>query len=176
LSKGKKMEIVVSSRQAVCGVIQKIQKDKPDIKVICVSITDPKSEPVNLPLLDLDILRLQFHDLDQTYPISGPAIVLFNTDMAHEIKGFMEERIDWVENSSFGVDDLIIVVHCEAGISRSAGVAGALAKHFFGNDDIFFRSPYLPNRLTYSILLNLLSGKENQIPNVIICNEDSNVF
>lgn len=159
------MEIIVSSRQAVCGVIQKIQKDEPDSKVICVSITDPKSEPVNLPLLDLDILRLQFHDLDQTYPFSGLTIVLFNQEMAQQIKDFVIQKI-WSGWSAF--DNLIVIIHCEAGISRSAGVAGALNKHFLGNDKDFFKYPYLPNRLVYRTLLNLLNGQENPVPNVII--------
>jgi len=174
------MKIIVASRQSVYGVVKRLQTDEPDSKVIVISITDPKSEPVNLPLLDLDVLRLQFHDLDKTYPISGPAIVLFNTDMAHQIKGFVEERIDWVENSRSGFDDLIIVVNCEAGISRSAGVAGALAKYFYGDDSMFFSnaSKYLPNRLVYRLLLNLLNGQENPVPNVVLNGDfdDNNYF
>jgi predicted protein tyrosine phosphatase len=161
------MEIFVSSRNAIFQLILRFKKEKPESKIVVVSITDPKSELVILPLEELNILRLSFHDLDEKYSHSSTAIILFNKYMAQQIKSFVKQNL---------CDNLIILNHCEAGISRSAGVAGALAKHFLGDDDIFFRSPYLPNRLTYSILLNLLSGKENQIPNVIICNEDSNVF
>lgn len=168
------MKIIVASRESVCGVIKRLQTDKPDNKVIVISVTDPKSEPVNLPLLDLDILRLCFHDLDQTYP--SHAIILFNTDMSHQIKGFVEERLDWAKNPLSGWDDLIIVVHCEAGISRSAAVAGALNKHFLGDDSVFFKFPYLPNRLTYSILPNSLNGQENPIPNVILSENYENLF
>jgi len=162
------MNIIASSRQAVCGVIQKIQKDKPDSKVIAISVTDPKSKPVDLPLLDLDVLRLQFHDLDQTYP--SHAIILFDICMAHQIK-------DFVENYS-GRDNLIVIIHCEAGISRSAAVAGALSKHFIGSDEKFFKTPYYPNRFVYRILLNLLNGQENLVPNVIINRdfEDNDIF
>ena len=172
------MEIIVSSRQAVCGVIQKIQKDKPDNKVVCISITDPKSEPVNLPLPDYDVLRLSFHDLDQTYPISGPAIVLFDQVMANQIKDFMMMKV-WVHMGRHLDDnELVVIVHCEAGISRSAGVAAALSKHFLEDDSRFFSNAglYLPNRLAYSVLLNALNGKENPIPNVTLSKNYENFF
>lgn len=170
------MKIFVASRESVCGIIKRLQTDEPDSKVIVISITDPNSKPVNLPLLDLDVLRLSFHDLDQTYP--GHAIILFDTDMAHQIKGFVEERLDWAKNPRSGWDDLAIVVHCEAGISRSAAVAGALSKYLLGDDSKFFRTPYLPNRMVYRTLLNLLNGQENPIPNVIIDRdfEESDIF
>lgn len=162
------MDIIVSSRMAVCGTIQKIQKDKPDNKVVCISVTDPKSDPVNLPLLETDVLRLSFHDLDRTYPISGPAIVLFDQVMAKQIKDFIMMKVWTHMGRHLDDSELVVVCHCEAGISRSAGVAGALAKHFNGDDSKFFKSPYLPNRLVYRTLLNLLNGQENPIPNVII--------
>jgi predicted protein tyrosine phosphatase len=174
IRKGKqKMEIIVSSREAICGVIQRIQRNKPDNQLIVISITDPKSKPVDLPLFNFEILRLSFHDLDQTYP--GHAIILFDTDMAHQIKSFVEERMD---ETLRAWDGLIIVVHCEAGISRSAAVAGALSKHFLGDDSKFFRTPYLPNRMVYRTLLNLLNGQENPVPNVIIDKdfEENNIF
>ncbi len=46
------------------------------------------------------------------------------------------------------------VVHCEAGISRSAGCAAALAEHFEGDKAHFFRSDlvYSPNRHILSLL------------------------
>ena len=47
-----------------------------------------------------------------------------------------------------------IIVHCDAGISRSAGVAGAIAKYLNGNDDDFFvRGPYTPNMTCYHKVL-----------------------
>jgi predicted protein tyrosine phosphatase len=174
------MKIFVASRESVCGVIKRLQTDEPDSKVIVISVTDPKSKPVDLPLLDLDVLRLGFHDLDQTYP--GHAIILFNTDMAHQIKDFIVDK-----SCEHGLTDLAIVgtlnnmsvvVHCEAGISRSAAVAGALSKYFLGDDSKFFRTPYLPNRMVYRTLLNLLNGQENPVPNVIIDRdfEESDIF
>ena len=49
-----------------------------------------------------------------------------------------------------------IVVHCDAGISRSAGVAAALSK-IFNNDDFKYFSPYTmyePNMCCYNGILN----------------------
>ena len=129
--------------------------------VVVISIIDPECDPVNLPVPETDVLRLGFHDLDNTYPCTQ--IVLFDTNMALKIKLFIEQKIH-----QHGPDDLIVVVHCEAGISRSAGVAGALAKHFLGTDKEFFTYPFLPNRLAYRLLLNALTGMDNPIPNVIL--------
>ena len=54
-----------------------------------------------------------------------------------------------------------IVVHCDAGISRSAGVAAAIAKYLNGNDDDFFvRGPYTPNMTCYSKVLFALHVAE----------------
>ena len=176
------MDIIVSSRMAVSGVVLKIQKNAPDSKVVVISITDPKSDPVNLPVAYCDILRLSFHDLDRTYPISCPAIVLFNKDMARQIKDFIVDHLCYNGTTDSAImstsNNMFIVVHCEAGISRSSGVAGALAKHFIGDDFKFFKYPYLPNRLAYSVLLNMLNGRENIIPNVIIDegSEENNIF
>lgn len=53
-----------------------------------------------------------------------------------------------------------IIVHCDAGISRSAGVAAAISK-FFNNDDmIFFTTIYTPNMTCYSEVLFALHEKE----------------
>lgn len=56
------------------------------------------------------ILRLQFEDDD-----NGPNIITEND--ATKIINFVNKWQDWVSE---------IIVHCEAGISRSAGVAAAL--------------------------------------------------
>ena len=50
-----------------------------------------------------------------------------------------------------------IIVHCEAGVSRSAGVAAALMKYFNGDDMPIFENPqYCPNMYCYSMMLNTL--------------------
>ena len=43
-------------------------------------------------------------------------------------------------------------MHCEAGISRSAGAVAALSKVINGDDSYFFKM-FLPNRLVYRLIL-----------------------
>ena len=51
----------------------------------------------------------------------------------------------------------VLIIQCGAGISRSAGIAGAVYKHFIGDDSFIFDSPkYKPNMHCYSLLLKEL--------------------
>lgn len=165
------MRIFVSSRCRVSIDIQKAEKENPENKIISICISDPGSKSVNIPIDESDVLRLSFYDLDEKYPSTSPTMVLFNQEMAQQIKTFVEQKL---------CDNLIIFVSCEAGISRSAGVAGALAKYFNDDDSMFFSnaSKYLPNRLVYRLLLNLLNGQENSVPNVVLNGDfdDNNYF
>ena len=46
--------------------------------------------------------------------------------------------------------DADLIVHCDAGISRSAGVAGGIMKYIFGDDSPVFDSGYhRPNMWCY---------------------------
>lgn len=47
-----------------------------------------------------------------------------------------------------------IVVSCDDGVSRSAGVAAAISYALTGNDLEFFRHPYCPNLRCYKYVLN----------------------
>lgn len=50
-----------------------------------------------------------------------------------------------------------IIVHCEAGISRSAGVCAAIMKYLTGSDIQIFKNPkYVPNMSCYRMLLDSL--------------------
>ena len=62
--------------------------------------------------------------------------------MAKKIVKFVKKYLNDVE---------LIVCQCEAGISRSAGIAAGLAKCIDGDDDYFFKR-YLPNSLVYSMI------------------------
>lgn len=56
--------------------------------------------------------------------------------------------------------DKLIIVHCDAGVSRSAGIAAALMKHYNGDDSEIFDNPrYVPNMLCYRTMLNVLEGR-----------------
>lgn len=118
-------------------------------KHILISIKSPDSKAIKLPILDSRIatLFLDFHDFDgDRYPemIKNPKFVLFKKKQAEIILGFVLANITKVD---------LIVCQCEAGISRSAGVAGALSK-IFNNDDSFYFKNYIPNKYVYNIILN----------------------
>lgn len=53
-----------------------------------------------------------------------------------------------------------IIVHCGAGVSRSAGVAGAILKYFNNDDAPIFNNPkYYPNMLCYRMVLEQLMSE-----------------
>ena len=70
-------------------------------------------------------------------------MVIFDEVMAKEI-------VDFVEEYRYVVGT--IIRQCEAGISRSAGIAAALSKCINGDDKYFFNR-YLPNSLVYSKII-----------------------
>jgi protein tyrosine phosphatase len=56
-----------------------------------------------------------------------------------------------------------IVVHCGAGISRSAGVAAALSKWLNNDDSFIFDNPkFCPNRTCYRLVLNQAMGSVDE--------------
>ena len=80
-----------------------------------ISITDPGAEPAVLRQPNLVAnCRLEFWDLAHD-PRDGREI--FDAAMAKRV-------LDFVERESARVD--LLLVHCEAGISRSAGMANAI--------------------------------------------------
>ena len=65
----------------------------------------------------------------------------------------------FVKNNEEYVDK--IIVHCNAGVSRSAGVCAAIMKYMTGDDmDIFGRACYCPNMTCYTKVLSALMGTE----------------
>ena len=115
-------------------------------KTIIISITDvgsmPKVFDKNSNLVS--VLSLQFNDA------TADEFGCMTEDDADRIIKFVNIFIGSVEQ---------IVVHCEAGISRSAGVAAALMAIINGNDDEVFKDPkYCPNSHCYRLLLNRYYG------------------
>ena len=61
----------------------------------------------------------------------------------------------WVIVQSGNIDE--IIVHCEAGICRSAGVCAAIQKWMMNDDSAIFTNPkYTPNMTCYRAVLNAL--------------------
>lgn len=115
---------------------------------VIISISTPYEEYDSAPFSSttnnvIDICPVRFFDLDNTYPIK---------------KGLMEYRdakkiVDFVSRYK----DKIIIVHCDAGQSRSAGVAAALSKYYNNDDSEYFDNPrFTPNMWCYKLMLNAL--------------------
>ena len=141
---------------------------------IAISISDPHSEDVligdtkNIRFL----LTLKFHDIDSGLVNREQCTRCNGTGKLPEFKHIndghcykctdkigikcMDNKdakniIDFVETFKNEVD--LIVVHCEFGISRSAGVASALSLILNGTDQYYFDN-YIPNMLCYRKILN----------------------
>jgi len=123
-----------------------IQRFKTDEKHIVISVQDPNYDFVRLPEQKsrLGLIGLWFYDLDKDTGQFPYDRFLFTKNHALTILNFVNEWKDKVD---------LICVNCVAGISRSAGIAGALSKILNGNDDYYFKH-YCPNMLVYRIILN----------------------
>jgi protein-tyrosine phosphatase len=88
-------------------------------------------------------IRLAFHDLDRLDPSMTARLM---TEV--EARAVVEMLRCALEETA----PQRVMVHCEAGISRSAGVAAALSRAVNGDDADFF-ARRLPNRLCYRLVL-----------------------
>ena len=126
-------------------------------KHIVISIMDPGDSggPADIPAnrKRMSVLRLAFHDwnekqkdlIKKSHSVSEQDFVFFDEKMAGQIVEFVRGAL------KIGRLELI-VCQCEAGISRSAGVAAGLAKCINGDDAYFFKH-FLPNSLVYSLIV-----------------------
>lgn len=90
------------------------------------------------------ILRLKFDDVESDTPNH------ISREQAKEIIEFVSQHMDNID---------LVIVHCGAGISRSAGVCAALMLIINGSDkEIFECSKYCPNRTCYRYILDAYYG------------------
>lgn len=96
----------------------------------------------------IDLLELCFMDCDKPGEVDvygTPTTIdnLMSDEDAHKVVEFVERY-----------KDKRILVHCDAGISRSSAVAAAILKHYTGDDSMIFDSHwYNPNRWVYRKVL-----------------------
>jgi len=119
---------------------------------VIVSIQSPKDP--QLPRLNtnrhtLKVVRLVFHDMDDMHKRALPPEEwakyeddCFSLAHARQI----------VEAVRMHPEAEELLVHCDAGFSRSPAVAAALSKALTGDDKSFFRR-YSPNMRVYRTLL-----------------------
>lgn len=91
--------------------------------------------------------QIAFPDMDLPRPSFKET---FDNQKACSILDFVELVKDKIE---------VLAVHCEAGLSRSPAIAGALSKHFLGTDMVFFDAPFSPNMLVYRCMTNALQER-----------------
>ena len=131
---------------------------------VMISISDPCMLYETAPFFSpanrvLDILRLTFADADAPGArVWVPADAISGHGRNASVSDLMtEEDARRIARflSRHPSDD--VIVHCDAGLSRSAGVAAAIMKHFNGDDSpIFDSGKYYPNMWCYRITLEAL--------------------
>jgi predicted protein tyrosine phosphatase len=144
--------IVIQERPVFHGQHKKIwvldrnkaEKVRPREPYLIVSITDPEKGEATLPSPESRVacVRLCFHDVEAPLGNLQPYCPEHTEDLVRVLKLFVHQ-----------VD--LIIVHCEMGISRSAGVAAAIAK-WLGEDDTFFFETFIPNKRVYQTTLEAL--------------------
>jgi predicted protein tyrosine phosphatase len=117
---------------------------------LIISVTSAVTDQARLRAgaLRRGVLRLSFLDADAP-TAEMPEEQLFSNEQAAKVWSFVANR---------PADVTLIVVHCDAGVSRSAGIAAALAKVFLGDDTEFFGGRYRPNRRVYRAVLEAALG------------------
>ena len=125
---------------------KKFSYESHDFKTAIISITDTDKADVIFEKNEANgiraILRLKFDDVERDYKNE------------HCItKEDAENIVKFVNKNKNKVDKFI--VHCEAGVSRSAGVGAAIMKALNGDDWDVFKNPLkCPNMKCYRTVLN----------------------
>jgi predicted protein tyrosine phosphatase len=103
-----------SKRQQVPEFIVLSREDaeayEPRGREICISISDPNAAPARVSPRFAAVLRQNFNDVTER---GEPSDILFAEDHAREIGEFLDS---WPNVER-------VMVHCNAGVSRSPGVA-----------------------------------------------------
>lgn len=137
------MNIKIFSRQKA---VKESYRDLTGDKVI-ISISDPDKSRANFNLANNSIkakLYLSFHDIDEDELDIYRGYEPMQPDEAKRICDFVLKWQDRVDT---------IWVNCEVGVSRSAGVAAAIAEHFGQDPSVIFNDTrYCPNMLCYKLV------------------------
>ena len=141
----KATEVYVMSREAAVQYC----RDRHREESVIISISDPHMHYDEEPFCTeenrvMDILPLCFCDAEEpgkdVYGIDVEEDDLMRDEDARKVARFVLEN-----------RDKRIIVHCDAGISRSAGVGAAITSYFTGDARVFFESGrYEPNMWCFS--------------------------
>lgn len=142
------MKIIVTNVDSVHKIIKNLDHSQ-KIGIISVLskdskfVLDSKFSTLHLKFVDIDLLSL---DEETVAFITNSSWneQLFTTQIAKQIKDFLNDKFD------------ILIVHCEAGISRSPAIAAAISE-FLNIPHNFFQT-HLPNKMVFEILQNVLKN------------------
>lgn len=119
-------------------------------KAVIISISTPYFNYEIGPYINAenrvqDILKLSFFDADEPDGLDVNNVVAANSDLMSDEDA--EKIADFVERNKQN----LIIVHCDAGISRSSAVAAAILLHYTGDDAAIFDNEraYSPNMWVY---------------------------
>lgn len=135
---GAQFTLIILGRKHVSRVV-------PDEPYIVISITDPNTPDARVAesSLCIDVLRLKFHDSgDYGQPLRDT--VVMTNEHARSILDFIGKHRD---------DISTIICQCEAGMSRSAGVAAALS-HILQGQNKYFYANFEPNKWVYRTIID----------------------
>ena len=124
---------------------------KHDFKSAIISISDVGSTPNSFSRISINgivsVLKLEFDDVGQGDP---NCIQQEDVDKIVQFVRYTQNKVD------------TIIVQCECGISRSAGICAAIAHHIDGNAVwIFSDAKYRPNMCCYEAVLHGLVFSNN---------------
>ena len=111
-----------------------------------------------------DILYMVFHDIDVASMDKRAKLSLneeYEIREAYHLISHLEamQIIEFVEKNK----DIPIICQCEAGISRSAGVAAALSVIYNDTDNwVFNNKQFIPNRYVRWVVINAHIRKEGE--------------
>ncbi len=130
-------KIVVLPRSAVTDI-------SPDKKWALISISDPgMPRPILADSSNLiDAIYLKFDDVE----FERASMIPINENQAKDIVAFAKKN--WEEAE-------LIVVHCNAGISRSSAVGKAISEIYQPDQVHYFDKFFMPNVIVYNALMKI---------------------
>lgn len=118
---------------------------------------------------DANIISITSNTTNANISNFGPTLYLHFEDFDIDLPGWSIQPIQ--KSDAKAIVDFVManknngkhfIVQCDAGVSRSAGVAAALMKYFNGDDSSIFDNPqYCPNMRCYRMVLEALMEVNN---------------
>jgi len=133
-------KIVVLSR----SLAEEFECDK---EWACISIADAYLDQPHPALLPKHLLKLQFDDIE----FERPGKKQIDAKQAKQIRQFVEEIWDQVD---------LLMIHCNAGISRSAAIAKIISECYQPDFTYIFDQLYQPNPIVQQIVRKVFERKK----------------